>query len=77
MALVWLLITANTVRAGEFLRGIVGPRAEKMQPVASRWKASGAGVFCLLRQSSSRENSAGDLEDSRKGIKEAKVRLGR
>lgn len=34
MALVWLLITANTVRAGEFLRGIVGPRAEKMQPVA-------------------------------------------
>lgn len=34
MALVWLLITANTVIVGEFSCGIIGPRAEKMQPVA-------------------------------------------
>jgi hypothetical protein len=35
MALVWLLIIANTVIAGEFSCGLIGPKAKKMSPVVA------------------------------------------
>lgn len=50
MALVWLLIIANTVIAGEFSCGLIGPKAKKMSPVvAEQLKPSDARVLCLLK----------------------------